>query len=248
MKSKKYLYCLLISLFFIFPYLINDSLAIEHDTFFHLSRIEGYSNAIKHLDFFPKIYFNKNLGFGYASPTFYSDVFLLIPSILYLLSFNLAFIYKLTIFIITFLSSLTMFNLVSKLDKSPFSPFIASFVYLFSNYRIADTYIRGALGELMGMIFLPIILECIFEISQGKNNYKKLALAFSGLLLSHNITFLLGIIVLIIFIVFNWNKNFLTNIFRAGILGLLICLFFIIPLIFGLLNNDMYVITMLIMI
>ena len=70
-----------------FPYLTNN-LGLEHDTMFHLSRIEGYAKAISNFDFIPNIYPLKNDGFGYGSPMFYSDILLLFPAILYNLNIS----------------------------------------------------------------------------------------------------------------------------------------------------------------
>ena len=53
-----------------FPYLTKSFLAIEHDTFFHVSRIEQYAKALQHGQVLPAIYPYENGGFGYGSPLF----------------------------------------------------------------------------------------------------------------------------------------------------------------------------------
>ncbi|MBQ5756659.1 MAG: hypothetical protein IIV88_05315, partial [Erysipelotrichaceae bacterium] len=58
---------------FCIPFLLRSDLGLEHDTFFHLSRIEGLAQALAHHDFFPALYPMKNNGYGYASPLFYCD-------------------------------------------------------------------------------------------------------------------------------------------------------------------------------
>ena len=64
---------LFLSLVFMFPYLSND-LSLEHDTLFHLSRIEGLAQSFKNGKLFPDIYPLKNDGFGYGSALFYCTI------------------------------------------------------------------------------------------------------------------------------------------------------------------------------
>ena len=96
-----------------FPYLTKSFLAIEHDTFFHVSRIEQYAKALQHGQILPAIYPYENGGFGYGSPLFYSDIFLLLPAILHNLGLVLVDSYKLTVFLASFFSGITMYMQVS---------------------------------------------------------------------------------------------------------------------------------------
>ena len=71
-----FLLCALgLALLFVLPWLMKDQLGIEHDTFFHLSRIEGMARSLQAGHFPPYIYPYKNNGFGYAAPLFYCDLF-----------------------------------------------------------------------------------------------------------------------------------------------------------------------------
>ena len=54
-----------------------------HDLQFHISRIDGIVQAIQDHQFPIALYPYKNFGYGYASPLFYSDLFLIIPAIIY---------------------------------------------------------------------------------------------------------------------------------------------------------------------
>lgn len=226
-----------------FPYIFNNTIPLGHDTLFHLSRIEGYGTAIAHLDFFPKIYYFKNLGFGYASPTFYSDILLFLPSLLYLFNVPVIIAYKFTVFSATLLAALSMFYLVKKIDKNAYSPYIASFIYTFCNYHITDVYVRSALGEMFAFIFLPVVLNGIYELLYKKSNkWYILSFGFFGLLLSHNISFLFGLIILLIYTLLNFkNKLFLKNVVIAGETCFILSAFYLLPLIEGMIVNDMYV-------
>lgn len=182
-----------------FPYLTKSFLAIEHDTFFHVSRIEQYAKALQHGQILPAIYPYENKGFGYGSPLFYSDIFLLLPAILHNLGLVLVDSYKLTVFLASFFSGITMYMLASKFTSKSSIRLLAVAAYLFSNYHITDIYVRGALGEVFALVGIPLILSGIYEIFETNQKYSPSYLI--GLVitvLSHNLSFLLCFILVII--------------------------------------------------
>ena len=130
----KLLLALVLATAFNIPYLTKDFLGIEHDTFFHLSRITGLADSIREGNLFPCIYPNKNNGFGYASPLFYCDFFMIIPALFYLMGLSLAKSYKLIIFIFTFFSAFTMADLLYRTTNNNKVVLIGTFAYIFSNY------------------------------------------------------------------------------------------------------------------
>lgn len=236
-KNYKFiLYSVLLSLIFIFPYLIKNFLPIEHDTFFHHSRIEGLAHALQEGQLFPKIYPTKNMNFGYASPLFYSDFFLIIPAILYNCGLSLASSYIFTVFVCSFFSCYFIMLLARKMTLLKFAPYLAGILYLFSNYRITDVYVRGALGEIMGFVFLPLVLLGIYYVLyDDESKWPTLVVAFGGLVLSHNISFILACILFLAFIIINGkklikSKSRLISILKAIIITFLLTSFFTLPL------------------
>lgn len=190
---------LALTILLMFPYLTKSFLAIEHDTFFHVSRIEQYARALQHGQILPAIYPYENGGFGYGSPLFYSDIFLLLPAILHNLGLVLVDSYKLTVFLASFFSGITMYMLASKFTSKSSIRLLAVAAYLFSNYHITDIYVRGALGEVFALVGIPLILSGIYEIFETNQKYSPSYLI--GLVitvLSHNLSFLLCFILVII--------------------------------------------------
>lgn len=181
------------------PYLAKSFLAIEHDTFFHVSRIEQYARALQHGQILPAIYPYENGEFGYGSPLFYSDIFLLLPAILHNLGLVLVDSYKLTVFLASLCSGISMYMLASKFTSKSSIRLLAVAAYLFSNYHITDIYVRGALGEVFALVGIPLILSGLYEIFETNQKY-----SFSYLIglvitvLSHNLSFLLCFILVII--------------------------------------------------
>ncbi len=207
-KIKQYVLLSVITIIVLLPYLTKSLLPVEHDTFFHLSRIQHLSESIAHGNFFPAVYPTENNNFGYASPLFYSDLLLLLPALLCHYGIALSTCYKITIFLITFLSALSMYLLAKHLTDNQTTGIFASALYLFSNYHITDLYVRGAFGELFAMVFLPVVLLGYYQIVH-QNQIDKwfvLCLGLTGLVLSHNLTFLMCLSLLLVLFVWNLKK------------------------------------------
>ena len=209
-KIRKYLvpllYCLGITILFISPYLIKDMVNIEHDTFFHLSRIQGLAESIRNGVLIPRIYPLKNYGFGYGSPLFYCDILLYPAALLYLGGVSLSYCYVILLFIVTLISACAMFY-VAEMTTSRRSAFIATILYIGCNYRITDVYVRGAFGETMAFMFLPLALYGIYQILYTEDRHIRwLVIGFSGLILTHNLTFVLGCFMFAFLILFNIPK------------------------------------------
>lgn len=228
------LFLLCITSIVLLPYLTKDFVNIEHDTFFHISRIEQLSKSIQHGIFFPSIYPYENNNFGYASPLFYNDTLLLIPALFHLCGLALSTSYKLTIFLATFLSAYTMFTLTKHITKTRMIAWIASSAFLFSNYRITDIYVRGALGEIFAFAFIPVMLLGIYEILyEQKNNCITFTIGITCLALSHNLTFLMCCVLCVILCIVSYKKltkKAIYNLLLGTLFAFLLSAFFTIPM------------------
>ena len=235
---------LALTVLLMFPYLTKSFLAIEHDTFFHVSRIEQYARALQHCQILPAIYPYENGGFGYGSPLFYSDIFLLLPAILHNLGLVLVDSYKLTVFLASFFSGITMYMLASKFTSKSSIRLLAVAAYLFSNYHITDIYVRGALGEVFALVGIPLILSGIYEIFETNQKY-----SFSYLIglvitvLSHNLSFLLCFILVIIICIIYLPKCSFDRyklLFSESMLACLLTAFYTFPMIEQLKSQQFY--------
>lgn len=191
---------LILSAVVMFPYMIRSFTPVEHDTFFHLSRIENLSLAIRDGQFFPPIYPYENNGFGYPSALFYSDLFLIPSALLHIAKVPLALCYRLNVIIATLIASCTMSALIRRVyDHTP-AVWLGAAAYLFSNYHITDIYIRGALGEIFALAALPALLNSLYRILHQKDEegWFVLALSLGALCLCHNLTFVLGVFLFIL--------------------------------------------------
>lgn len=244
-KTTDILFCLCVALLFCYPYLCRDFLGIEHDTFFHLSRIDGLATAIKEGDFFPAIYPYKNMGFGYASPLFYCEFFLYVPAMLHLAGMSLASSYKILIFLITFLFACNTLSFLKCCTKGRWAVYAVTLACVFSSYRITNIYVRGALGESIALSFLPMVVQGCYEVlvKPKKHGWIRLSAGLTFLILSHNLSFVLGMICLVLFCIFyyrNLTKSVLAALFKALLCAFLFTAWFTLPMLEQLASQDFY--------
>ena len=230
------LFLLFITLLLMYPYIAEDLLPVEHDTFFHVSRIEQLAISIKEGNFLPALYPYENNGYGYASPLFYSDLLLIPSALLHIAGISVSVCYKITIGTASFFSALSMFFLMFKITGKRSAGWIASSAYLFSNYHITDIYVRGAMGEVFALIFLPVILNGLYSILEMHDTkaWTVLCTGLCGLALSHNLTFLMGSVLtaLIFFIrLHKIDKDVFKAVFKGVFFAFLLTAFYTIPMI-----------------
>lgn len=93
-----------------------------------------------------------------------------------------------------------------KLSRQQPAMYLAAFLYVFSLYRFTDIYVRGALGEVLAFVFMPVALIGIYEVLWGdEKKWSWLMTGYSGLLLSHTLSFYLMVLILIVFILIRWH-------------------------------------------
>lgn len=237
MKKKQFWFlfagCWILTILSMLPYL-GDSLSLEHDTLFHLSRIEGLAQSFQSGKIIPDIYPFKNDGFGYASALFYCDLFLVPAALLYNAGLGVAVCYKITVFLASFFSCASMMLLIWTLTHSTYPSLLAGMLYLFCNYRITDVYVRGALGEVIAFVFLPLILLGAYELLYEKEpKIHWLITGFTGLALSHNLTLFLGCLgfgCMLVVCYRQLNKTHLIQLVKAVIITVGLSAFFLFPM------------------
>ncbi len=226
---------LILTALFAWPQLSRGFLALEHDTMFHLSRIEGLAESLSRGCFPPRIYPYKNNGFGYGSPMFYNDLLLIPSALLYLSGISLAWCWKFNIVVLTALSAYAMCCLIDRISKDPFTAVLLASAFTFSNYRITDVYVRGALGEVSAMLFLITLTEAmiiLFE-EEDASGWKLLFLSLCGLLCSHNLSALFGILVFAIVFICRFpdtSRHVLYAVFKAAALSFLCTAWYTLPM------------------
>ena len=196
-KILPIIFCIGISLVVFIPYLCTNYINNATDISFHLSRLDGLATSIREGNFFPKIYPYKNNGYGYPWPVFYCDLFLIIPAIAINLGFGLINSYKLAMYIPVLLTAINSYFAFSNTYKSKSTPYIAVLCYTCCSFFTNDIFCRSGLGSVWAWAFFPLIFTGAYHLLYEDDNKANwmLIIGFTGLALSHNISFFFGIIV-----------------------------------------------------
>lgn len=226
----------LLSLFACQRYL-NNMMIYTHDLGYHLNRIMQISTGLKNGVFPILIHSGLLHNLGYANPLFYPELFLYIPAIIMnVLSLHVLTAYKLFLIIITFFTFLSMYYVTKKIFGKKEIAYLSSFLYIFSLYRITDIYVRGALGELLAFIFVPLLIYGLYNvIFEDSKKWYLICFGFWGLINSHILTFAIVIPVIILICLFNIdiifkNKKIFVKLLIAAILSVLLCIGFVGPM------------------
>ena len=212
-------------------------LFVGYDLLFHLNRIHGLTEVLIN-DQFP-FYISPHFlaGYGYASNWFYSDLPLLPASIMSLLGLELVSMYKLYLIMITALTGLSMYYCTSKITQNDKIALLAATIYVLSNYRFVNLFIRSALGEALAFIILPFVLYGLYELLfNDERKWYILTFSFTALLFTHILSTLLAFTLLTVICIFNYkrfieNPKRLINLFFSGAVSIFTAAFFLFPFI-----------------
>ena len=225
---------IILSLFACLPYL-NEGTIFAHDLTYHLSRIMNTTEEITNGNFPVFIHSNLLDGFGYGNPLFYPELFLYPAIILFKLGFGILFSYKMLIVLATIFTFLTSFYAAKFISKDKKIAWITSMLYSMSLYRLVDIYVRGALGEILAFIFLPLVLVGLYDVLYGDNKkWYLISLSLFAIMKSHLLSFImtvlliLGICALHVKIIFK-NKDKLKILLIAAGIAVCLCMSFILP-------------------
>lgn len=206
-----------------------------HDYMNHVTRISTISSELMN-GHFPALYQPEcNYGYGYIMNIMYGSLFLYLPAILHVLGMPLAYAYNCYVIVINLATVLIGLYSFKRMFNSERYGFIATTLYSLATYRMCDLYVRSALGEYTGMIFLPLLAYGIYKVYLLKKpnlkDFAPLILGASGIIECHVLTMEMTCIFVGIFALINFKKTIklIPQIIIAGIVVLLLNIGFIIP-------------------
>lgn len=223
------------------------------DLGFHLNRIEAIAKGMEEGIFFAKVQRYWFSGYGYPTPIYYGDLLLYIPAFFRIMGLSVINAYKL---FVVFVHGLTI-GISYKTFKTAFQKdriaWILAGAYTLSSYRFLDLYIRGAVGEYLGIAFMPLIGLAMYSMytkermsaEEGKKNIVYLVIGMSGLIGSHLLSTEMVVVTMGILCLVFWKKTFqkenLLIYIKAVGLSLLCNLYFIVPFLDYYLHEDVYI-------
>ena len=117
-----------------------------HDLFFHLNRIEGIANGLRNGQFPVRIHSSTLLGYGYAAPEFYPELFLYLPALLRNLGVSLCACVRVFEACIHLATAVSCYLCVRGMMNSHRVAVGASVLYTLCIYRLVNVYTRATLG------------------------------------------------------------------------------------------------------
>lgn len=201
-----------------------------------IERIYEMGQALKEGQFPVRIV--KDLGYGYGYPlfNFYAPLPYYFGGSLTLFGVDEITATKIMFLTGILLSGILMFFLCKEFWGS-LAGLLGGLLFIYAPYHAVDIYVRGAVGEFWALAFLPLLILGLFQLSQKKYSWLvPTGLAFTFIILSHNITGMItaGFYLLFIFYEYFWHRNLKNSLYLISSLFLALGLsaFFWLPAVF----------------
>lgn len=226
MKLIKKHYLLLLGLIIVLPTLwplFRSDFFRMHD-WTHVARLVELDLAIKAGQIPPRWAYDFGWGYGMPLFHFYNPLPYYIAEVLYLIKVPAVWAIK-AVFGLNFFLGFYFMYLWAKTFWGRYGALVAATAFTYLPYRAVDFYVRGTLGELTAMTFLPLLFYALKK--------KKLilsSLAWSAIFLSHNVIGLFSLFFIPLYFLFNlkhWRKFALISILTFGLSA-----FFLLPAFF----------------
>ncbi|MGD2048092.1 MAG: hypothetical protein PVH03_01285, partial [Chloroflexota bacterium] len=165
------------------------------DGLLHFYRLAQLESAVRQGVLYPR--WLPHLGYGYGFPLFnyYSPLSYYISLIPRLAGLSLAGSLRISFILALLLLGLATFLWARSVWKSYLAAVISMLAAVYAPYTLYNTYHRSALAELWGLAFLVFTLWAICKLFSPDRPRWALVMAilsYAGLILSHNITALVG--------------------------------------------------------
>ncbi len=234
LKKNIFLFLTVAVTFFAIWALLNPGFFPIHDDE-QIARLFELNLALESGHIPPRI--SQNLGFGYGYPFFnfypsfayyFAEIFVL---------FGFSFITSTKLMIASgFILSASFMYLFSRRFLGELGGFISAVLYTYAPYHSVDVYVRGALAEFFGFVFVPALFWAIERVSRNQTLGNTAILGFigAGLILSHNLIAMMTIPPVLLFFLYllfttKNKKEFALSVFLGAVLGLLLSSYFWIP-------------------
>ncbi|MCR5627815.1 MAG: hypothetical protein K6F99_10885 [Lachnospiraceae bacterium] len=225
------LICLVAVLVCSYP-LFDTGLIRGHDTIFHMMRVEGIKDALRSGQFPAVIYPEDAYKHGYLG-TLYPNLFLYIPALMRLAGISALNTYRASFVIVSICSFISAYYMGSVIVGNRKGAIISAVLFTLAPFRIIDMYYRSTLGETIALIFFPLVIAGLYNITVGNRNWLPLFIGMSGLIESHILSAIFGGIVCfavcLVFIVKLFKEKRIIELIKAAVFSLVCNLGFFVP-------------------
>jgi hypothetical protein len=128
-----------------------------HDMFLHYDQMKSFYNGLAAGEVYPRWEEDTNRGFGAATTIYYPPAIYYVTSAFYFIARDWLRALLDAHLLIMIASAAALF-FYARETMSRRAALVAMTAYIFLPYHLADQYQRGALAELLGFIWMPLIL------------------------------------------------------------------------------------------
>lgn len=155
----------------------------------HIAWLYELDRALKLGQIPPRFVPDLSFGFGYPLFNFVFPLPFYIAEAFHLIGFSLVDSIKAVFFISIPLSGIFMYLLIREFTEAKLA-LVGAILYIYTPYRAVDLYIRGAIGEILSFVFLPLIILAVVKLEKSFSRrwVGVGGLSLAALVLSHNIT------------------------------------------------------------
>lgn len=246
-KRQYFFLFLLVVCYFFFTFFGNGC-----DNFFHFERIRCLAEEIKVRGIwnYPYYIYGESFhGMGYAMSSFYPDVFLFPPALMYLAGCSIRVASSFWNGILIFLTFISIKHAIRYAGYSKENSVPIAFTYVLSNYIFFEAISRGTQGPNCVFLFAPWAYAVIIKVGKERNITGKqimiLALAIAGCFLSHLLSSIMVVVGLFLYVCFNLreyiNWKIIGGIVVSAVLCILLTLWFLAPMLEQMAAQVLYV-------
>jgi len=172
------------------PILLYGPLPTGHDLYEHINLSRHFAEQFRTGELYPRWLIDMNHGLGsptyFVFPPFSTYLYLMLKVPAHVLHFNA---FTLGVFLPLLASGLGAFLWMRTMTRDSIAAAIAVFYMVAPYHFVIDTYIRGAISECWGFVWMPVILYFVVELIAGKRwAFAGLALASAMMIFSHLIS------------------------------------------------------------
>ncbi len=208
-----------------------------HDTSFHLKRIATLAEELKYGQLPVRMHTTVGNGYSYPLSIYYGDFLLYLPAILYNCAVPLQMCFQIYTFLVNAITCGVCYYCFKRMTGHQALSLLGTALYVLSNYRLTNIYVRSAVGEYTALTFIPLALLGMYLIfTKEKPRYADwmpLSLGMTGVALSHVLsTEMLAFDLVLLCVCFLrqvLHKDRLMAIIKAAILCLLLSVWFLVP-------------------
>ncbi len=225
----------IVSLIFCADLLLHPGRSITFDGHVHITTIAQFYNALKDGEF-PVTWANGFANYGLPIPLVAHQTTSYLGAFFQFFTHNPVQAYNLVMLLGIFLSSAFFYRFLRYHFSDNYS-LVSAIVFTFAPYRITNAYIRGALPELFGAVFLPVVLIGVYQVVKEQKRIGLLWITLGTLFLAltHPMMLVLSGLVIVPYALYllwpvqkHWRQ--VVIIVVAASLGLLIAGYYLVPL------------------